>query len=96
MGGAEDLPKRASSPLKRPAADLEPEDSSNHTEDVDMILVPASGSPQSAKPNSKSPRTERAQSINMLENEAKSTTSGEADIPEKQTASRPKSPASGM
>lgn len=96
MGGAEDLPKRASSPLKRPAADLEPEDSSSHMEDVDMISVPASDPPESAKPTSKLSRADRAQSVNMLENEATQTTPAEEDIADQQTTTRPKSPASGM
>ena len=93
MGDAEDMPKRASSPLKRPAAELE-EDESNQAEDVDMITVPALGSPEPAKATSKLSRSDRAQSVNMLENEAVPTTTVEADITEA-PRTRPKSPSSG-
>ncbi|KAI9639992.1 hypothetical protein NHQ30_011551 [Ciborinia camelliae] len=42
MGGAEDAPQRSSSPLKRPASELDPEVSlsSEEKEDVDMVMVP--------------------------------------------------------
>lgn len=95
MGGAEDLPKRASSPLKRPAADLEPEDSANQAEDVDMITVLPSDSQEAAKTASQLPRSMRAQSVNMFENEAEPAASGKVNDAEAQDTTRPKSPASG-
>jgi ubiquitin carboxyl-terminal hydrolase 4/11 len=96
MGGAEDLPKRASSPLKRPASDLEPEDASSQKEDVDMIAVPPSDPPESAEPSTQSSRTRRAQSVNMLENEVESATSNESSEDQAQALAPPKSLESGM
>ncbi len=45
MGGAADFPQRSSSPLKRPASDLE-DPSSGHNEDIDMDAVTPSGDVQ--------------------------------------------------
>lgn len=66
MGGADDLPKRASSPLKRPASDLSSEDTPSQKEDVDMVMVPASDSAESARERSPLLRRDRAQSVDML------------------------------
>lgn len=41
MGGAADFPQRSSSPLKRPASDLEQETPLPTTEDVEMDALPA-------------------------------------------------------
>jgi ubiquitin carboxyl-terminal hydrolase 4/11/15 len=40
MGGAQDLPLRSSSPLKRRASNLDAEEDSSQKDDVDMITVP--------------------------------------------------------
>lgn len=42
MGGAADIPQRASSPLKRRASDLEGDIPHSQKNDVDMIGVPSS------------------------------------------------------
>lgn len=50
MGGAADFPQRSSSPLKRPASSMEPEqDVADTREDVDMITVPDSQGTESAE-----------------------------------------------
>ncbi|KAL2064140.1 hypothetical protein VTL71DRAFT_4634 [Oculimacula yallundae] len=67
MGGAADLPHRASSPLKRRASDLEPDVSSSQKDDVDMITVPESDSPEPTSDGQSS--HVRAQSVDMLRNE---------------------------
>ncbi|KAH7348660.1 hypothetical protein BKA65DRAFT_264222 [Rhexocercosporidium sp. MPI-PUGE-AT-0058] len=67
MGGAADLPQRSSSPLKRRASDLEAAVSSSQKDDVDMIMVPESDSPETA--NDAQPSRVRAQSVDMLRNE---------------------------
>ncbi len=69
MGGAADLPQRASSPLKRPASDLEAEVSSSQKDDVDMIMVPT---PDSLEPVDGSAQSSlvRAQSVDMLRKES--------------------------
>ena len=49
MGGAADLPHRSSSPLKRPASSMEPEqDVADAREDVDMITAPDSQGTETA------------------------------------------------
>lgn len=46
MGGAADLPHRSSSPLKRPASELEQETPAKDKEDVDMDRPePSNGAP---------------------------------------------------
>lgn len=84
MGGAEDLPQRASSPLKRRASDLEAEAPSSQREDVDMIPVPPSDPPE---PSTQTSRTKRAQSIDMLRNEGDADTSNGSS--EEQNSSTP-------
>lgn len=74
MGGAEDLPKRASSPLKRPASELDSEDPSSQREDVDMIAIPSSIPTESTKPTSPLSQRDRALSVNMLEEETQQST----------------------
>lgn len=69
MGGAEDLPNRASSPLKRRASDLDLEDASSQKDDVDMITVPSSDPQTTTDTSTRSPRVIRAHSVNMLDNE---------------------------
>ena len=50
MGGAADLPQRSSSPLKRRASSMEPEqDAGDAREDVDMITVPDSQRTETAE-----------------------------------------------
>lgn len=71
MGGAENLPKRASSPLKRPASELDSEEASSQREDVDMMTVPGSISAEATNTTSPLSQRERAQSVNMLEEESK-------------------------
>lgn len=73
MGGAEDMPQRSSSPLKRPASELEPDVPSSikqedvKQEDVDMVMVPDT---QEEIPNSiAAPTALRAASIDMLKDE---------------------------
>jgi hypothetical protein len=43
MGGAADFPQRSSSPLKRPASDLEQDPAATPDEDVEMDAVSSSG-----------------------------------------------------
>lgn len=64
MGGAEDIPQRSSSPLKRRASNLDAEEK----DDVEMINVsdPSEGMEASTRP----PRARRAQSVDMLKEEA--------------------------
>lgn len=57
MGGAEDLPHRSSSPLKRRASNLEEE-----KEDIDMITVPDAPEPADS--------ATRRQSIDMIDEQA--------------------------
>lgn len=45
MGGAADFPQRSSSPLKRPASDLEQESPLPTEEDVEMDAIPSSDPP---------------------------------------------------
>jgi ubiquitin carboxyl-terminal hydrolase 4/11/15 len=45
MGGAADLPQRSSSPLKRPASELEQENPAKDKEDVDMDRLETSKEP---------------------------------------------------
>lgn len=45
MGGAADFPQRSSSPLKRPASDLEQETPLPTEEDVEMDVIPPSDPP---------------------------------------------------
>ncbi|KAK4190445.1 UCH-domain-containing protein [Podospora australis] len=50
MGGAADFPQRSSSPLKRPASSMEPEQENlDVKEDVDMVTVPDVPEQQSSK-----------------------------------------------
>lgn len=63
MGGAEDIPHRSSSPLKRRASNLEAEEK----DDVDMITV--SDPSETAETSTRPPRARRAQSVDMLEEE---------------------------
>jgi ubiquitin carboxyl-terminal hydrolase 4/11/15 len=71
MGGAADLPQRSSSPLKRRASDLEDSDvPSSQRDDVDMVPVPASDPPAPTEPPDSSTGRQRAQSVDMLRNEA--------------------------
>lgn len=73
MGGAADLPQRSSSPLKRRASDLEGEVPSSQKDDVDMITVPPSDTPESADTPTTTIRSKRAQSVDMLRNENEDT-----------------------
>jgi hypothetical protein len=67
MGGASDFPNRASSPLKRPASDLEAE-TSDVKDDVDMINVPESDPPTT------SPRATSVLSVDVMgDNQAPET-----------------------
>lgn len=71
MGGAADLPQRSSSPLKRRASDLEDSDvPSSQRDDVDMVPVPASDPPEPANTAKTSAGHQRAQSVDMLRDEA--------------------------
>jgi len=60
MGGAADPANRSSSPLKRPASDLEADVSKD---DVDMINVP------DTDPTLTSPQTTRTGSVDMMDGE---------------------------
>ncbi|APA05293.1 hypothetical protein sscle_01g000630 [Sclerotinia sclerotiorum 1980 UF-70] len=65
MGGAEDTPHRSSSPLKRPASELEPDaPSPSQKEDVDMVMVPDTD--EDAENAIAAPTAVRAASIDML------------------------------
>lgn len=58
MGGAAEVPERASSPLKRRASSLEPECApENASEDVDMVTVPISDAMDVNTPTSLPPNT---------------------------------------
>ncbi|KAI1752363.1 hypothetical protein F4782DRAFT_540347 [Xylaria castorea] len=53
MGGAAEFPERASSPLKRRASSMEPEDEAQNADvDVDMVNVPPSGAMCTDSPSS--------------------------------------------
>jgi ubiquitin carboxyl-terminal hydrolase 4/11/15 len=69
MGGAEDIPQRSSSPLKRPASELEADVPSSQQEDVDMISVSPSDPAESKEVTAQPISAKRAQSIDMLRNE---------------------------
>jgi ubiquitin carboxyl-terminal hydrolase 4/11 len=70
MGGAADLPQRASSPLKRRASDLEDSDvASSQKDDVDMVSVTPSDPPEPTKPAEPPAAHRRAQSVDMLRND---------------------------
>lgn len=72
MGGAADHPQRSSSPLKRRASDIDNTEVRSSQGDVDMIPVPSSdpAAPINLPLQSvASPRTKRAQSIDMLRDE---------------------------
>jgi ubiquitin carboxyl-terminal hydrolase 4/11/15 len=68
MGGAADLPHRSSSPLKRPASDLDADVKSGE-DDVNMIVESEPSQSQSADTFQKMSRSNRAQSIDMLSGE---------------------------
>jgi ubiquitin carboxyl-terminal hydrolase 4/11/15 len=78
MGGAADLPQRSSSPLKRPASELEAEVPSSQRDDVDMIIVPSVESTVPAEGSVQSIQTREA-SIDMLQNEGPDKEAGESD-----------------
>lgn len=46
MGGAADFPERSSSPLKRPASELDQDSSTVQEEDVEMDALPSSNAPE--------------------------------------------------
>jgi ubiquitin carboxyl-terminal hydrolase 4/11 len=71
MGGAEDIPQRSSSPLKRRASNLDAEESSQK-DDVDMITV--SDQTEAAEASTRSTRAKRGQSVDMLRGEADAST----------------------
>ncbi|KAF8861355.1 UCH-domain-containing protein [Acephala macrosclerotiorum] len=75
MGGAADLPQRSSSPLKRPASDLEGEAQSSQKDDVDMISVPSSEPTEQAADSTQTSGA-RSQSVDMLQHEAQSNGAG--------------------
>ncbi|PQE19062.1 ubiquitin carboxyl-terminal hydrolase protein [Rutstroemia sp. NJR-2017a BBW] len=89
MGGAEDVPPRSSSPLKRPAADLEHDASSSQKDDVDMITVSNTES-QETEPavadDTTVPVAARAESVDMLRDEPTPETS---DTPAATTQNNP-------
>ncbi|KAJ8071870.1 hypothetical protein OCU04_002178 [Sclerotinia nivalis] len=69
MGGAEDTPHRSSSPLKRPASELEPDAPlSSQKEDVDMVMVP--NTDEDTENAIAAPTAVRAASIDMLRDES--------------------------
>lgn len=68
MGGAADLPQRSSSPLKRPASELEAEIPSSQRDDVDMIRVP-SVEPTLQGADFAQSVSNRAASVDMLQHE---------------------------
>ncbi|TAQ84249.1 hypothetical protein B7494_g7427 [Chlorociboria aeruginascens] len=65
MGGAADIPNRASSPLKRRASDLDGDVPSDQQDDVDMI-VPLSDHSESTEAPPLSARARSALSVGML------------------------------
>ncbi|QSZ33484.1 hypothetical protein DSL72_005052, partial [Monilinia vaccinii-corymbosi] len=68
MGGAEDMSQRSSSPLKRPASELEPDvPLSSQKEDVDMVMVP--DAQEETESTVESPTAIRAVSVNMMRDE---------------------------
>ncbi|ESZ93218.1 hypothetical protein SBOR_6374 [Sclerotinia borealis F-4128] len=68
MGGAEDIPQRSSSPLKRPASELETDVLlSSQKEDVDMVMVPTPE--EDTEITTAAPTAIRATSIDMLRDE---------------------------
>ena len=79
MEGAENLPKRASSPLKRPASELDSEEPSSQREDVDMITVASSAASDAPKPTSPLSQRQRARSVNMLEEQSQTSTKVETN-----------------
>ncbi|KAM3155138.1 hypothetical protein ABEW05_004324 [Botrytis cinerea] len=69
MGGAEDMPQRSSSPLKRPASELEPDvPLSSQKEDVDMVMVP--DTQEDSEVAIAAPTAIRAVSMDMLRDES--------------------------
>ncbi|KUJ19216.1 UCH-domain-containing protein [Mollisia scopiformis] len=68
MGGAADLPQRSSSPLKRPASDLETDIPSSQKDDVDMIPVPSSEPTRQTEDSAEQPEP-RAASVDMTQDE---------------------------
>jgi ubiquitin carboxyl-terminal hydrolase 4/11/15 len=89
MGGAEDVPPRSSSPLKRPAADLEHDASSSQKDDVDMITVPHTESQETGPAvadDTTVPVAARAESVDMLRDEP---TPESSDTPAATTQNKP-------
>ncbi|KAM3068068.1 hypothetical protein ACMFMG_011116 [Clarireedia jacksonii] len=89
MGGAEDVPPRSSSPLKRPASDLEHDASASQKEDVDMITVPNDDSQETVPlkvDDTAVPVAARATSVDMLRDEPTTETS---DTPAPTTENNP-------
>ncbi|KAA8572048.1 hypothetical protein EYC84_001974 [Monilinia fructicola] len=77
MSGAEDMPQRSSSPLKRPASELEPDlPLSSQKEDVDMVLVP--NAQEDTESTVAAPTAIRAASVNMMRDEAAGDDSAES------------------
>lgn len=68
MGGAADLPQRSSSPLKRPASELDAEIPSSQRDDVDMIVVPSVEPTVEVGDSAHSVQTED-DSVDMLQND---------------------------
>lgn len=68
MEGADDIPNRSSSPLKRPASELEPDlPLSSSKEDVDMLVVPEAQ--EDTESAIAAPTAVRAASVNMTRDE---------------------------
>jgi ubiquitin carboxyl-terminal hydrolase 4/11/15 len=96
MGGAADLPQRSSSPLKRPASDLEGEAQSSQKDDVDMISVPNSETTEQVAESTQSSRA-RAQSVDMLRHEGQNNGAGGSAATEPEAGAGPtKSAETGM
>jgi ubiquitin carboxyl-terminal hydrolase 4/11/15 len=68
MGGAADLPQRSSSPLKRPASDLEAEPESSQN-DVDMVAVPELAASEPTEASIRPTQPGRTQSVDMIRGE---------------------------
>lgn len=73
MGGADDVPHRSSSPLKRRASNLEAEEK----DDVDMITAP--DSTESAEATTRPPHSRRTPSVDMMKGETQQRPSHSAE-----------------
>ncbi|RDW65427.1 hypothetical protein BP5796_10119 [Coleophoma crateriformis] len=89
MGSGADASQRSSSPLKRPASELEPEATSSLQEDVDMVPVSQLDAADAKEGPGSSPLANRAQSVDMLDSTEHATSQTEDTAPRRRSTDVP-------